>query len=58
MPHSDVDLISSYDIAKQMEKMLLDLDANIYFRTEIGVGHSGWERIYSDSCVIKLEEKY
>ena len=53
MSHSDVDLISSYDMAKQMEKRLIDLDANILFRTEIGVGHSGWERIYSDSYVIK-----
>ena len=52
MSHSDVDRISSYDMAKQMEKRLLDLDANILFRTEIGVGHSGWERIYSDSYVI------
>ena len=53
MSHSDVDLISSYDMAKQMEKRLIDLDANILFRTENGVGHSGWEGIYSDSYVIK-----
>ena len=52
MSHGDVDLISSYDMAKQMEKRLLDLDANIIFRTEIGVGHSGWDRIYSDPSVI------
>ena len=52
MSHSDVDLISSYDMAKQMEKRLLDLDANIIFRTEIGVGHSGWDRIYRDPNVI------
>ena len=52
MSHGDVDLISSYDMAKQMEKRLLDLDANIIFRTEIGVGHSGWDRIYRDPNVI------
>jgi hypothetical protein len=52
MSHGEIDRVSSYDMAKQMEKILLDMNANIMFRTEIGIGHSGWNQIYRDSSLI------
>ena len=52
MSHGEIDRVSSYDMAKQMGKILLDMNANIMFRTEIGVGHSGWNQIYRNSSLI------
>ena len=53
MSHGNIDGISSYGLAFQMAYKLEEEGANIIFRTEEGVGHWGWENIYSDSAVMR-----
>ena len=53
MSHGNIDGISSYGLAFQMANKLEEEGANIIFRTEEGVGHWGWENIYSDSAVMR-----
>ncbi|MGY8923242.1 MAG: carboxylesterase family protein [Flavobacteriales bacterium] len=52
MFHGDIDKVSSYNNAKEMEAILLEKGANVRFRTEENTGHWGWNDIYNDPEVV------